>query len=382
MTRRTARPIAALACQPGPSAPQPALMPSRRRRGPLTIRSGATFSSVVCTPRRLKAGSSIASTAASTTGKYSGRQPAITALAATFSTVATPAQRLHLTERGVGARAGWREHLSMRAKRGRHDGQPVGPAAQQEEPVDLGRRIGAADHLDALARELRPPAACARAALSPRRARRSVSSIHSPEARWPAGSSTQSESTGPERRRPRPSRAGSSRRGHSAGSGSASWSGSRGCRCARRRRRWCAADRRSPRPSCPPRDRRSAPAGPDPPTRRRPAGSPGLHEAAQRRPPRHEIRPVADVALELPGRHADQLEEPLLERRPWSSPPLASVSARIGLSRSRGRSAARRAMPTVNMTSQPTCLAMPSARYGSIWSGVLPKTEAMTPPPV
>ena len=38
-------------------------------------------------PMRLNAGSSIASAVANTTGKYSGLQPAITALAATFPTV-------------------------------------------------------------------------------------------------------------------------------------------------------------------------------------------------------------------------------------------------------------------------------------------------------
>lgn len=60
MTRRTARPMAAFACQPGPSAPKPAFMPAALATGPQTTRSGATFSSVVWTPRRLKAGSAIA----------------------------------------------------------------------------------------------------------------------------------------------------------------------------------------------------------------------------------------------------------------------------------------------------------------------------------
>src|SRR5262245_10705608 len=90
LVRRRARPMVALAVQPGPRAPQPALTPSCRAAGPLTMRSGATLSSVVCTPRRLNAGSRMACTAASTTGKCSGRQPAITALAAIFSTLATP----------------------------------------------------------------------------------------------------------------------------------------------------------------------------------------------------------------------------------------------------------------------------------------------------
>ena len=44
----------------------------------------------VDTPCRLNDGSHAASTAASTTGKYSGRQPAMTALIAIFSTVARP----------------------------------------------------------------------------------------------------------------------------------------------------------------------------------------------------------------------------------------------------------------------------------------------------
>ena len=65
-------------------------MASSRATGPLTTSSGVTFSSVVCTPRMLNSGSSTQATAASTTGRYSGRQPAITALAATFSTVARP----------------------------------------------------------------------------------------------------------------------------------------------------------------------------------------------------------------------------------------------------------------------------------------------------
>jgi len=44
----------------------------------------------VDTPCRLKDASHAASTAASTTGKYSGRQPAMTELIAIFSTVARP----------------------------------------------------------------------------------------------------------------------------------------------------------------------------------------------------------------------------------------------------------------------------------------------------
>src|SRR5690242_437519 len=87
---RTARPMVALARQPGPNTPAPELMSSLTRIGPFTITSGATASVVPETPSRQKRSSHIASTAATTTGRYSGRQPAITALTATFWTVARP----------------------------------------------------------------------------------------------------------------------------------------------------------------------------------------------------------------------------------------------------------------------------------------------------
>src|SRR4051794_29619763 len=65
-------------------------MPISRRTGPFTTSTGPTNIVVASTPCMENAGSSTASTAASTTGKYSGLQPAITALIATFSTVSTP----------------------------------------------------------------------------------------------------------------------------------------------------------------------------------------------------------------------------------------------------------------------------------------------------
>ena len=89
-TSRTARPMVALARHPGPKTPAPELTSSAARTGPLRIRSGATASVVPETPTSAKAGSQIASTAAMTAGMYSGRQPAMTALIATFSTVARP----------------------------------------------------------------------------------------------------------------------------------------------------------------------------------------------------------------------------------------------------------------------------------------------------
>src|SRR5438477_214646 len=68
----------------------PAFMPMRFRIGPLTITTGPTKCVVASTPWTLNASEHAASTAAITTGRYSGRQPAITALMAIFSTVEPP----------------------------------------------------------------------------------------------------------------------------------------------------------------------------------------------------------------------------------------------------------------------------------------------------
>src|SRR5947208_825562 len=87
---RRARPIVALARQPGPNTPAAQLMSSALRAGPLTMKSGEWKLVVADTPWRSKASSHMASTPAMTTGRYSGRQPAMTALTAIFSTVARP----------------------------------------------------------------------------------------------------------------------------------------------------------------------------------------------------------------------------------------------------------------------------------------------------
>ena len=70
-----ARPIVALARAPGPKQSYRAFSPSVSRTGPFTTSSGAQGWVVLWIDARLKAGSSSARTAASTTGKYSGRQP-------------------------------------------------------------------------------------------------------------------------------------------------------------------------------------------------------------------------------------------------------------------------------------------------------------------
>ena len=91
---RTARPMVALALKPGPSVPRPLFNPIVSRTGPFTISNGDTGLVVVCSPWMLNDGSVIAWTAAINTGIYSGRQPAMTAFTAIFSTVADPASGL------------------------------------------------------------------------------------------------------------------------------------------------------------------------------------------------------------------------------------------------------------------------------------------------
>ena len=88
MTRRTARPMAALARFPWPSAPRRMFMPMWWRMGPFTTIAGAAPIVVAQTPWALNSSLTQASMAVMTTGRYSGLQPAMTALMATFSTVA------------------------------------------------------------------------------------------------------------------------------------------------------------------------------------------------------------------------------------------------------------------------------------------------------
>jgi hypothetical protein len=57
------------------------------------------------------------------------------------------------------------QHLVDAPEGGRHDRQAVGPAALAVQPVHRGRRIGVADQLDALPRELARARAAAEQAL-------------------------------------------------------------------------------------------------------------------------------------------------------------------------------------------------------------------------
>ena len=74
--------MVALARLPGPKTLPAAFMPMSRTTGPETISSGAEPPVLAVEAWKLKSGSLAASRAATSTGKYSGRQPAMTALAA------------------------------------------------------------------------------------------------------------------------------------------------------------------------------------------------------------------------------------------------------------------------------------------------------------
>ena len=84
---RRARPIVALARNPEPKTFPRLLIPSRSRIGPLTTSIGAVPVVLCQMPFPAYPSSVSASHAASTTGKYSGRHPAIAALIAAERTV-------------------------------------------------------------------------------------------------------------------------------------------------------------------------------------------------------------------------------------------------------------------------------------------------------
>ena len=85
--RRTARPITAVARSLLPSALNPPEAPISRRIGPFSTTSTAQPPVEAVAPCSRNSGCSMAAMAVSTTGKCIGRQPAITALIASFSAV-------------------------------------------------------------------------------------------------------------------------------------------------------------------------------------------------------------------------------------------------------------------------------------------------------
>ena len=104
-----------------------AFMPSRAAAGPLTMISGEHGCVVVCTACRLKTGSASASSAASTTGRYSGSAPASTAFTAARSTVAWPSRGASTATTSSRRR---RVPVSMRATRSGVGGITGSPSPQ------------------------------------------------------------------------------------------------------------------------------------------------------------------------------------------------------------------------------------------------------------
>jgi hypothetical protein len=94
--------------------------------------------------------------------------------------------------------------------------------------------------------------------------------------------------------------------------------------------------------------------------------APALHEIAQRRPPRQQVRPLTRGALELARRNARVLEKLALDVL------LAQPGPRQRLGQDRAqhqqRTLSADGHATAKMTSQATIRAMPSARYGIICS--------------
>ena len=92
--------------------------------GPLTMMSGATGCVVAWIESRLKAGSARASMAVMTTGRYSGLQPAMTALTAIRSTVASPCRGGRTATTSRGSRSVKRKNSRTRSSVGGTIGSP------------------------------------------------------------------------------------------------------------------------------------------------------------------------------------------------------------------------------------------------------------------
>ncbi len=119
-------------------------MPIARVPGPLATITGPTGIVVASTPWMLNSSVQIASITVSTHGRCSGRQPAITAEMATFSTVTSTRSGGTVATTSSGSARGAVEH-PQHALLGRwHDGQAVGPAAR-EHRLDVVLELGELD---------------------------------------------------------------------------------------------------------------------------------------------------------------------------------------------------------------------------------------------
>ena len=113
-------------------------MPISDAIGPLTTAHSAAPPVLVSTVWRLNASSNIASSAATTTGKYSGRQPAMTALIAACSSVTPRPRAGRIADQRVGVVGQHEFEQRLHAvRRRRDDRQPVGPAALEELLLDV-----------------------------------------------------------------------------------------------------------------------------------------------------------------------------------------------------------------------------------------------------
>ena len=108
----------------GPKQPEPPWMPAARAGGPLTSTNTAQGWVVALMPSRLNGGCAIASTAASTTGKCCGRQPAMTALIAIACTVASPCRGASTPKISSGSRLDAATIASTRSGVGGINGRP------------------------------------------------------------------------------------------------------------------------------------------------------------------------------------------------------------------------------------------------------------------
>ena len=117
-------------------------MPIALATGPLMMTSGPEKCVVQSRPCRTNSGSSAASSTPSTTGMYSGLQPAITALIATFSTVQGARLGGMQPDDLVGLALGAAQHAQDALVGRRHDRQAVGPAALE---AGLHRIVPVAD---------------------------------------------------------------------------------------------------------------------------------------------------------------------------------------------------------------------------------------------
>src|SRR4030095_4901395 len=102
-------------------------MPSAARAGPLIISTGVAQQVVVFSAYRLKRGSQTARTAATTAGKQAGGQPAITALTAIFSTVASPRRGSTMPITAAGDSSTLSSIACTRSAGGGGGGQPCPP---------------------------------------------------------------------------------------------------------------------------------------------------------------------------------------------------------------------------------------------------------------